>query len=156
LKNLANPSNFHGKEFMMSYWVLWLAAAGILAVAELMTGTLYLLIFAVGAAVACLAAYAGLGLAMQILAAAVTSFAGWLLLKKLRPARKQVAPESNPNLNMDIGTVVRIASIENGRVTVMHRGTKWDAAIEGNRPALMDRDYVIKAVRGAQLILSEQ
>lgn len=141
---------------MMAYWILWLAAAGILAVAEMMTGTFYLLVFAVGAAVACIAAYAGMGLPLQILAAAATSFGGWLVLKKMRPLGKQVAPESDPNLNMDIGAIVRIASVENGRIAVTHRGTKWDAAIEGNRPARTDRDYVITAVRGSQLILSEQ
>lgn len=140
----------------MAHWVLWLAAAGILAVAEMMTGTFYLLVFAGGAAVACIAAYAGLGLPVQIFAAAAASFAGWLVLKKIRPPGKQVAPESDPNLNMDIGATVRIASVESGRITVMHRGTKWDAAIQGSRPALMDRDYVITAVRGSQLILSEQ
>jgi membrane protein implicated in regulation of membrane protease activity len=141
---------------MFTEWVVWLVMAVILAVAELTTGTFYLLIFAVGAGAGCIAAYAGAAMTVQLLCAAVVSLIGWFAVKKLRPAHKAVAPEADPNMNMDIGNIVRIATVDNGRITVMYRGTKWDASIEGDRIPMLEQDYVITKVRGAHLVLSEK
>ena len=61
---------------MSAHWWWWGLAVGLMAF-ELTTGTLYLLVLALGAAVGGLAAYGGLGGAPQVLIAAVTSLVEW-------------------------------------------------------------------------------
>ncbi|HNJ45700.1 MAG TPA: NfeD family protein, partial [Ottowia sp.] len=51
---------------------VWWIAAGLLVAAELLTGTFYLLMLAIGAAAGALAAHAGLSLSAQLVAGGVT------------------------------------------------------------------------------------
>ena len=67
----------------MPAWVIWLAVAAILGIAEVTTLTLALGLIAVGALVAAVTGAAGLPLAAQLLAFAATSVAGLAAVRPL-------------------------------------------------------------------------
>ncbi len=78
----------------MAESTFWLILAGLLLMAELATGTFYLLLLACGAALAALLAYLGLGFVLQIIAAAVFSVLSMLALR--------VWTQRNPKAPIDI------------------------------------------------------
>lgn len=132
---------------------LWWLAAGALVVAELLTGTFYLLMLALGTAAGAVAAHAGLGLAPQIAAAAVVG-GGAVALWHLRRGRHRTpAVQSNPDLNLDIGQTVHVARWHaDGTARVQHRGAAWDACYAGpGTPA--SGQFRIQAIDGARLML---
>ncbi len=63
----------------MDYPTLWWLIAGALVVAELLSGTFYLLMLSLGAAAAALTAYAGGSLTWQIVTASVVGGAAVVL-----------------------------------------------------------------------------
>jgi membrane protein implicated in regulation of membrane protease activity len=67
---------------MMADWMVWLAAAGVLIVLELFTGTFYLLMMAIGLAFGALAAWLGAAMPVQTIVAAVVGIAGTGLLHR--------------------------------------------------------------------------
>jgi hypothetical protein len=66
----------------MQPFVIWFVAAFALVAAELMSGTLYLLVIGVGAAAAGALALAGAGFAAQLACAAVVSVVGSFVLQR--------------------------------------------------------------------------
>ena len=76
----------------MDTYVIWFIAAGALVVVELISGTFYLLMIALGAAAGGLAGVAGLAMAWQFVVAASVAVAGILVLRKrvLQPHRRGV------------------------------------------------------------------
>ncbi len=118
----------------LQYW--WWILAAILVVAELLTGTLYLLAIALGAAAAGLAALFGLSGWLQLLICALVTALGAYWVHRKRIAEPPEPPESqNPNLQTDIGHYVYVQSWESGgRARVQYRGTEWDAVATGGTP----------------------
>ncbi len=110
-----------------SIW--WLLAGGAVAI-ELMTGTFYLLMIALGLAAAALATHAGAGSATQIIIAAVVgggSVLVWRGIKKKQPAT--LAASVNADVNLDIGGTVQVdAWGVDGTATVKYRGANWSVA----------------------------
>lgn len=137
----------------MSDATLWWVGAGILVAAELVTGTFYLLMLALGAAAAALAAHLGVSQAGQLVVAAIAGGGAITLWHFNRPNRKGPPPEASRDLNLDIGSRVRVeAWASDGTARVQHRGAAWDARYTGDgTPA--PGEYVIRAVEGACLIL---
>ena len=110
-----------------SIW--WLLAGSAVAI-ELMTGTFYLLMMALGLAAAALATHMGAGTAVQIIIAAVVgggSVLVWRSIKKKQPA---TLPASvNADVNLDIGGTVQVAAwAADGTATVNYRGANWNVA----------------------------
>lgn len=136
-------------------WVFWVVVAGMLAVAEMMSGTFYLLLAALGALAAGAASFVGAGMTVQILIAAGVTLANWFVLKKIRPDQTATDHRRNPDVNSDIGETVRIQSIDpSGKIKVFHRGAHWDAAMDNGYPAELNVDYIISKIDGIKLILS--
>ncbi len=133
---------------MLGY-VWWWIVAAVLVGLELVTGTFYLLLYGMAAAVAGVAAWLGFGWAVQLLAAAVVAALGTLALKRWK--RDTAHPESTAQ-DLDIGQAVQVESWQDGRGQVRYRGALWDAEAE---PAGIDRTRPlhIRAVRGNTLIL---
>jgi membrane protein implicated in regulation of membrane protease activity len=71
----------------MSAYVAWFVLGFILLIAELLTGTFYLLVLAVAAGVAALTALAGGSMALQLVVAAGIGLAGSLWLRRARAGR---------------------------------------------------------------------
>jgi membrane protein implicated in regulation of membrane protease activity len=120
----------------MSEPTYWWLLTGALIVVELLSGTFYLLMLAAGAVAAALAAHAGLPIVAQILIAAALgggAVVAWHLRKSA--SRDEPPAQSNPNVNLDIGETVHIASWNaDGSANVQYRGANWTAI---HRPGIV-------------------
>lgn len=107
----------------------WWIAAAVLVIAELLTGTIYLLAVAVGAAAGALAAHLDAGITLQILIAATVGTVATLLwhFSKARQSRASVAPAaSNADVNQDIGAQLLVDAWDaDGTAAVQYRGAQW-------------------------------
>ncbi len=111
---------------MESATMWWLAAGAAVAV-ELVTGTFYLLMVAVGLAAAAMAAHAGAGTPTQLVVAAVIG-GGAVVVWHLRRGKRPAAPlaGANKDVNLDIGETIHITEWNtDGTATVSYRGASW-------------------------------
>ena len=142
----------------MSDWINWLAAAGIVVVLELFTGTFYLLMIALGLLCGALAAWLGLSGSVQMITAALVGSVATVTLRCSRfGARNKVEASRDPNVNLDIGQSIDIhkwnrTSAETYSARAMYRGAHWDVAYAGSgepHPGM----FKIVEIRGSQLIV---
>jgi len=134
--------------------VLWLISGLALIVAELTTGTFYLLMLGVGALAGSAVAFYGLGFAVQsIVAGSVSVIMVFLFKHKFAKGK----PEQQGENNIDVGQPVFFEAWINetaGLARVKYRGASWDAkVIEDAKPQSGDVLYIIGA-DGSQLQLS--
>lgn len=144
----------------MDMTTIWGVLAGLAIGLELLTGTFYLLMFALGLIVAALAAYLGFGLGVQLLVAALVSggaVAAWRL-KQLKPSERSVQTDSD--VHLDIGSTVEVATWSSlGTARVMHRGAQW--AARHSEKGSQEHDhfetgiYRIAAIEGNTLVLAK-
>lgn len=115
----------------MAAWTYWIITAVLLFVAELFTGTVYLLVLAAALLGAGLAVWLfGIGTAAALALAALLAAIGITVLYRLRPNRHGDAAIAANDL--DIGALVRIESrLEGGLWRVSYRGTLWEARAVG-------------------------
>ena len=108
---------------------IWWLAAGAVVVAELVTGTFYLLMVAIGLVAGAIAAHLGLAAALQMVAAAALGGGAVLALyfqKKKRPG--DPSARADRSVNMDVGETILIESWNpDGTTTVKYRGAQWTA-----------------------------
>lgn len=136
------------------YW-WWIIAVG-LGVLELITGTFYLLVLALACAAGGLAAWAGLGVPLQLLVTAVVAVAGWLLLRRRNPWRGSTAADADPNMLLDIGERLQVEAWGADRqARVQYRGATWTVELDPAQPAEAARPgaFVIARVVGNRLIV---
>lgn len=139
---------------MVSVQWIWWIGVGVLAVAELMTGTFYLLMIALGFAAGAIVDLAGGALHLQIAAAAIVSLVLLIALRRSGFGRRQKRDVStNPDVNLDIGATVIVAQWQNRRARVPYRGADWDVALADGEPE-DQRVYEVRAVRGNCLIVA--
>ena len=138
----------------MSDWMNWLVGAGILVIAELFTGTFYLLMIAIGLAFGGIAAMLGVSGPIQTLIAAGVGMVATAVLHRSRfgrPAKSN--PTRDPNVNLDIGARVAVPHWQEGRARVMYRGALWDVELgPGAQPEA--GEYRIVEVQGNRLIVA--
>jgi membrane protein implicated in regulation of membrane protease activity len=138
----------------MSPALMWWIAAGLLVLAELATGTFYLLMLSLGLAGAALAAHAGLGTSAQLVTAALVG-GGAVVAWRLRRQREAAPPpvSSNRDIHLDVGESVQVTVWEiGGRTRVNYRGAQWQARWEGPGAPEPGR-HVIRALDGNELVL---
>ena len=137
----------------IQYW--WWLAAIVLGIAEMFTGSFYLLVLAAGAAGAGVTAALGFGYAGQFACAAVFSAVGAALVHRLRPLGRDSLPsQRNPDVNLDIGQEVQVEQWDaNRRSRVAYRGAMWDAELLPGEPAAPGR-FLIREIDGSRLRLS--
>jgi membrane protein implicated in regulation of membrane protease activity len=135
----------------------WWVGAGLLIVAELLTGTFYLLMIALGFIAGALANLAGTGPAAQYAVAALVALAAVLALRRTRYVRRgqQRETSANPDVNPDIGATLEVQSWRDGRARVPYRGAEWDVELAPGTRADA-RYYQITAVHGNRLIVMEK
>lgn len=139
----------------MAVWLLWLIISGIFIVAEVFTLTFYLLLAGLGALAASGMAALEFSTTIQIFTATLITIIGWFIVHKYKPQNLHPDSRSNPNLNMDIGTVVKLAAIAaDGKISVMLRGARWDAVIEHDATPDITAQYIITKIDGSTLILT--
>ena len=108
---------------------LWWLMAGVAVAIELLTGTFYLLMLAIGLAAGALAAHAGLGTTAQILVSAVvgaSTVLGAYLSRRSRPGEPSARAERS--VNLDVGETIYIDAWQaDGTAIVKYRGASWTA-----------------------------
>ena len=113
----------------MNQPTLWWMLAGALVAIELLTGTFYLLMLALGLAAGAIAAHLGASVTVQLLAAALVGGGAvviWHLRQLQRP--REPAANANANVNLDIGETVQIHHWKaDGTAQVQYRGANWTA-----------------------------
>jgi membrane protein implicated in regulation of membrane protease activity len=102
----------------------WWVGAGALIVAELLTGTFYLLMIALEFIAGALADLAGTGPAAQYAIAALVALAAVLALRRTRYGRRrpQRDTSANPDMNPDVGATLEVPAWRDGRARVQYRG----------------------------------
>lgn len=141
----------------MSDTTLWWIAAGVIVGLELLTGTFYLLMLALGAAAAAISAQMGHPLSTQMLIAGVVggvAALGWHLKRQRSKDQAQSEGRANPDLHLDLGQTVEVAQwAPGGRARVHYRGAEWDARYVGTSPA-QPGAHRIQAIEGNTLVLA--
>lgn len=137
---------------MEAYWIWWLTAL-VLVIAEMSSGTFYLIAVAAGLAVAGVVAYLGMAWSGQAAVAAVlcsASVAGIYRWKK-----QHARPHEQVNFANDIGQTVRVVSWSDERhARVSYRGAEWDAELAGKAATDATRQtWRIKDIIGSRLII---
>lgn len=113
---------------MLALSTFWWLLAGLSVIAEMLTGTVYLLLIGAGMVAAALSAHLGFGLTVQIFTAAFIGSALVFFWWRVRaPARRAALDvQSSPDLNLDIGQTVQVDHWgADGTASVMHRGARW-------------------------------
>lgn len=136
----------------MQAYVAWFIAGSVLLLAELMTGTFYLLVIAVAFACAGLVHLLGASLVVQLLIAALIGFGGSIALRKSRFGKSSVAVD--PLQQMDVGQHLQISEWnENRSARAQYRGTQWDVELAAGEPAAPG-EFEIREVRANRLIVA--
>jgi len=134
----------------------WWIAAGVAVAAELITGTFYLLMVAIGLAAAALVAHTGAATAIQITVAAAVGGGAVLVLRWAR-SRGTAAPaaQANPDIHLDIGQTVHIAQWSaDGSSQVHHRGANW-TAIHRTGVVPVAGEHRVAEVIGSRLLVDK-
>ncbi len=126
----------------------WILAGLGLVIAELMSGTFYLLFLGLAALVAGAAAYGGAPFEAQVAVAVVAAVAGLAWVYRRRKRGRSAMPP------LDLGQPVTLDSWVDrpaGMARVKYRDALWDARIEGDCRGEPGEIFTIRAVRGSTL-----
>ncbi len=134
---------------------IWWLVAGALVGAELLTGTFYLLMLAVGAVVAALAAHLGSPLTGQLVAAALVGGLAVTLWRFYRLRQTPPALDADPTQHLDAGESVQVDAWDaQGTAQVRHRGATWTAVLAPGQSPVPGL-YRIQTVTGNRLVLEK-
>ncbi|QDQ27068.1 NfeD family protein [Chitinimonas arctica] len=133
----------------MENYLIWFVLALLLAGAEMLSGTFYLLVYSLCCALGGVAAVAGLPVPAQLSVAAACAVVGTLWLR-----RHPISRPSRVSGNLDLGHRVEVESWKSELTArVRYRGTGWDAELAAplaERPGTL---YIV-GQRGNTLIVS--
>ncbi|MFM1987995.1 MAG: hypothetical protein RJA99_952 [Pseudomonadota bacterium] len=137
----------------IQYW-WWVLALG-LGVLELVSGTFYLLVIALGCGAGGLVGALGAPVWGQLLAAAAVALAGTAWVRRSRAGAPSRAPaQRNPDVIADVGERVHVdAWGEDGFARVQYRGTQWTAERMPGEPPEPGA-WRIREIAGNRLILA--
>jgi membrane protein implicated in regulation of membrane protease activity len=141
---------------ILAHYVWWIAAVALAGV-EVMTGTFYVLMVAIGCVAGGIAALFGLELTAQTL---ITIIVGIISVTVWHRYRRRHHPHpkdsaKNPDLHLDIGATIEVDRWVEGHARVNYRGSQWDAVPESaTQPAT--GKLIVRAVRGSTLVLGPQ
>jgi membrane protein implicated in regulation of membrane protease activity len=136
-------------------WLLWLIAGFVLVIAELITGTFYLLVIGLGAFAGAVAAWTGAHVMVQAVASGAVAIGGAWAVHHWHARQRPNVPGDNL---LDRGQPVVLESWANeaaGIARVRYRGTSWDArmARHGERP-LPGTTLYISGQEGNELVVA--
>ena len=139
----------------MDITTIWWVLAGATVATELLTGTFYLLLIAIGMAFGAIAAILGWSVPLQFTSAAVTAMSlalGWRLwLRSHPPAQHSKARVIG---ELDLGEVVMVVAwTDIGTARVQYRGTAWDVVLEPGKSALPGPQRITE-IRGNRLVVA--
>ncbi|HVE53719.1 MAG TPA: NfeD family protein [Ramlibacter sp.] len=140
----------------MAVSTLWWLLAGTAVAIELLTGTFYLLMVALGMVAGALAAHLGMPVSLQIVAAALLGTAGVaaLYVKRQREPRAPHAG-ANRDVNLDVGETVQVEVwAPDNTAVVRYRGASWTVVPAGEAPQGPGA-YRVREVTGNRLVVEK-
>jgi membrane protein implicated in regulation of membrane protease activity len=137
----------------------WWILTAVLVVLELLTGTFYLLVLALGCAGGGIAALAGVGISGQIGVTALVCMAGWGFLRSRQKQKALAMPSAAADsaVNLDVGEVLDVVAWQSNRTCeVKYRGSVWQADLTDGieLSAALPGRYVIAQVVSNRLVLA--
>jgi membrane protein implicated in regulation of membrane protease activity len=139
----------------METWLIWVVVGFGLVIAELVTGTFYLLVISVGFFAAALCAYFNANFLVQAVAgSAVALIGGWLVHHWHTAQRMKDAGRSNL---LDRGQAVVLERWTNesaGIARVHYRGASWDARVASEARPQTGSTLYIEGQEGSTLIVA--
>ena len=129
----------------MATYLLWAIAGFVLVMAELLTGTFYLLVLGIAALAAAAIAYLGGDFWVQAMVAPAVALMGIYFVRRWWTNHPKDSAASN---NLDLGQAVVVESWVDqaaGIARVKYRGSTWEAKLEANPahpPKLADVLYI--------------
>ena len=134
----------------MDAYVFWFLLGLVLLGLEMVSGTFYLLVVAIAAAVGGAVAWLGMGIVMQLILSALTGIAGIFILRRTKGT--QVVDTANASF--DIGQPVHVLKWnDDGSARVTYRGAEWDAQLEISDTPRGSTLY-IASIQGSKLVLT--
>lgn len=137
-------------------WSVWLAAASVLLIAELLTGTFFLICFGMGAAATALVAGTGIAGGTEqwvvfLVVSAVSVFYSRHLAELYTPEPSRLAGVDRL-LGKDAVVIERVDSREaTGRIRVLHED--WRAQPADDESFEVDELVTVTGVRGTHLLI---
>ena len=135
---------------------IWWLVAGVLVAAELMTGTFYLLMIAIGMASAAVAAHMGVSIPWQLVVASLVGAGAVVAWHQWRPKmQEETSAQSDPNVNLDIGELLEIDQWDaDGTAHVKYRGAQWTVI---NRPGVVPApgQHRVSELVGSRLLVEK-
>ena len=140
----------------MEHSTLWWLMAGTAVVAELLTGTFYLLMLAIGLAAGAIAAHLGVEVSTQLVIAALVgggAVVACYAIRKRNPGAQPAA--SNRDVNLDVGETVQVdAWNPDGTAQVRYRGAQWTVLLRPGNAASPGL-YRVAEVVGSRLLVDK-
>lgn len=133
---------------------VWWIVAGVLIVLEMLTGTFYLLVLGVVAALTGIAAWMGATFLTQLFLAIGLLVLGLWVLKWYKAKTHGKSPIRNNDLEKGNWVDV-IEWHENGHASVRYRETKWQAVLANVDDAQLERMCIHK-IQGNTLVIGSQ
>lgn len=136
--------------------IWWLLAGGAVAL-ELVTGTFYLLMLAVGMIAGALAAHLGASVIVQIVVAALVGGGAvvawhWKRSKSPKPAQAN----ANPDVQMDIGETVHVEQWNaDATASVKYRGAQWMVELADRDVAPQPGLFRVRKLNGNRLVVGK-
>ncbi len=133
----------------MDIWIVWLIAAAVFGIGEMHTGGLYLLPFALGAALAALLAAVGAGTLVSVIAFGAVSLAVVAALRPVASRHRRLPPAIRTGAAALVGhqamVIERIANGEGVGCVKIDGGEVWTARSLGD-------DEVIEAGERVEVV----
>ena len=139
----------------MAESTLWWLLAGTAVAVELLTGTFYLLMVAIGLVAGAMAAHAGMGVSVQLIVAALVGGGAVAAWSQLRAKPAGGPAGSNRDVNLDVGETVQVKSWHpDGMATVKYRGASW-TVVPAPGPEPSAGAHRIKEVVGSRFVVEK-
>ena len=136
---------------------IWWLLAGAAVAVELMTGTFYLLMLAVGLMAGAIAAHLGLSLSGQMVIAAIVgggAVAAWHWQRRKSPPA--LPANANPDVLLDIGEPVHVGRWNaDGTASVKFRGAHWTAIAAHPDELQSPGNFRIREMQGNRLVIEK-
>lgn len=139
----------------MDDYVVWFVIGFGLVIAELLTGTFYLLVIAIAFGAGGVAALLGGSVVLQLATAAAFSLGGTLWLRQSRFGRRlRERATSDRVQNMDVGQTLRVDQwAPNRTARANYRGATWDVELAPGEQAASG-EFVIREISANRLIVA--
>jgi membrane protein implicated in regulation of membrane protease activity len=140
----------------MTESTLWWVLAGVTVAMELVTGTFYLLMIAIGLIAAAVSVYFGASPTVQLVLAAVVSGGSVLAWRSYKLKVPAVRPAgSNPDVNLDVGETVHVDAWDSeGNGSVKYRGASWSVSLAPDSHAASGLYQIVEVV-GSRLVVKK-